>query len=872
MKRKSVLRNGIRKAAAVLTASAMVTAYAAPVSFASAGQAENDVHAASAEGMDPASLLASMTLDEKIEQMIIPSARNEEKGGGITQVDSDVKEVLRNHDYAGLVFFAPNCQSTEQMTRMTAEMQRAASDGITPAESIPLLMSIDQEGGRVNRIGWGTLTPGNMALAASYDPENAEKNAFILGDEMSAAGFNMDFAPVLDVNNNPENPVINVRSFGSTVDIVKNMGNAFIKGLHRAGVVATLKHFPGHGNTDTDSHTGLPSVNSSLAELQKTELAPFQAGIDAGADMIMTAHIVYPQIEKDTYKSTSTGENVGIPATLSDDIITGVLREKMGFDGVVVTDSMHMGAIRDHFDPQDAAEMAINAGVDLLLMPGDITTEEHVKALDEYVAGIADRVRAGKIDESKIDAAVTRILKLKEKMGLLDQVSEWKNMSDADVDALVKKAESHVGSTEHVNTMWDITKKTTTLLKNDNSVLPISSGHTVVLVPEKNSAYSVDAAEEQLSKAGKSADMSVVVYDGLTAADAAAAVAGADNIIAVSNSGSLAKMDPSASGNDKSAFLHEAVRAAHDNGASFTLIAGMLPYEAAAYQDADAIMISYGYKLLSQVPDNLNGKNPDYGPNIPAAICAAYGGFVPSGYLPVDIPAIDTASYRYSDKVLYELGYGLQNWNVASIAGKGPVEDKGTSGFTDVKAGAWYADAVKYAVENGITKGTSETTFSPEATVTRAALVTMVHRMEGEPQAFGVVFDDVAPGAYYADAVGWANESGIVEGSNGMFMPDRGLSRQDLCCILYRYAKYQGKKVSLNPDDYEDIISLVDMDAFSDKGRISSYAADAVEWAVNADLVKGVSDGTLDPAGTVTRAQLVTILQRYAGLGQELNL
>lgn len=224
----------------------------------------------------------------------------------------------------------------------------------------------------VNRVSFGVTGPGNMALAAAGDPALTEECADLLGQEIAALGFNMDFAPVSDVNNNPNNPIIGIRSFSDEPALASQHVTAFLRGLDKNNISAALKHFPGHGNVGEDSHTGLPSSELTVEELKACELIPFQAGIEAGADMIMTAHIQYPNIETETYISKLDEDIVHLPATLSRTIITGLLREEMGYDGIVITDSMVMDAIATHFDPADAAVLAINAGVDILLCPVDL--------------------------------------------------------------------------------------------------------------------------------------------------------------------------------------------------------------------------------------------------------------------------------------------------------------------------------------------------------------------------------------------------------------------------------------------------------------------------------------------------------------------
>ena len=242
------------------------------------------------------------------------------------------------------------------------------------------MLAIDQEGGIVYRLGSGTALPGNMAIGATNDPKLAKEAGQIIGRELSALGLNVDFAPVLDTNNNPQNPVIGLRSFSSDPNRVAYLGIPMMKGIQDYNVAVAAKHFPGHGDTAVDSHTGLPLVDKSLAELEKLELLPFKKAMDAGVDLLMTAHIQYPQIEKDQVVSKETGEKIYVPATLSDDILTGLVRKKYGYKGVIVSDAMGMDAIAKNFGEVEAVKMAIKAGVDLVLMPTTLRSKADLNA------------------------------------------------------------------------------------------------------------------------------------------------------------------------------------------------------------------------------------------------------------------------------------------------------------------------------------------------------------------------------------------------------------------------------------------------------------------------------------------------------------
>ena len=317
--------------------------------------------------------LASMSTEDKISMMIMPAFRwktdSEGNRTNVTEITDDITETLQKHSYAGVILFSQNTETNAGTTRFVDALQKANAAG---GDRPQLLISTDQEGGNVTRLTQGTMTPGNMALGAINDVNITKEIAALMGKEMTAVGINADFAPDVDVNNNPANPVIGVRAFSDDAQTVAQHGSAFVEALNGTGVISTLKHFPGHGDTSTDSHTGLPSIDKTYEQLKQNELIPFQACISAGAQMIMTAHIVYPQIETETYVSKLTGDTINLPATLSKTIITDILRGDMGFDGVVATDAMEMDAIAKHFDKYDAARLAIDAGVDILLMPVEI--------------------------------------------------------------------------------------------------------------------------------------------------------------------------------------------------------------------------------------------------------------------------------------------------------------------------------------------------------------------------------------------------------------------------------------------------------------------------------------------------------------------
>ena len=276
--------------------------------------------------------------------------------------------------------------------------------------NLPLLIGIDQEGGVVQRITEGIPQfPGNMALGAAGDEVLAQRVASAMAVDLRSMGINMNFAPVADVNNNPRNPVIGARSFGSSPTDVARLASAMVSGFSKEGLIATAKHFPGHGNTDLDSHYGLPIVYSAREDLEKTEFIPFRKLIAEGIPAIMTAHVLLPALDEER------------PATLSPAVLA-FLREEMGFSGVIITDSMAMGALKRDQTTAEAALDALNAGADLLLFGADrgFDEEEHFQIYSHLLRAAKD----GRIPIKSLDDAVGRVLKLKEKFILGERLNK----------------------------------------------------------------------------------------------------------------------------------------------------------------------------------------------------------------------------------------------------------------------------------------------------------------------------------------------------------------------------------------------------------------------------------------------------------------
>lgn len=353
-------------------------------------------------------------------------------------------EVVARYHLGGVVYFgwAHNTRDPHQIAELSNGLQRAAAGS---GAGIPLLLSTDQEHGAVARIGRpAALLPGAMALGAGGSAADARRAARVAGTELAALGIRQDYAPVSDVNVNPANPVIGVRSFGADPRAVAALAAAQVHGYQGAGVAATAKHFPGHGDTETDSHVGLPVMRHTRARWEELDEPPFRAVVEAGVDAVMTAHIVFPALDPS-----------GDPATLSRPIVTGILRERLGFRGVVVTDALDMAGVRQKYGDDRVPVLALLAGCDQLLNAPDLALAQR---------SVLAAVGTGELTRERIAESVLRILELKARRGLFEDPCT----SAARVDAVV-------GTDAHLEAADEIAAATTTLLANPRGLLPLDA-------------------------------------------------------------------------------------------------------------------------------------------------------------------------------------------------------------------------------------------------------------------------------------------------------------------------------------------------------------------------------------------------------------
>lgn len=311
----------------------------------------------------------------------------------MTKLPKALADMVTATSIGSVVLFAENLASTEQIIRLTHDLQQAAMQS---QSGQPLIISIDQEGGRVVRLPHATSFAGNMAIGATY-PANgvkfAAETSTVIAKELKVLGINNNYAPVVDVNTNADNPVINTRSFGEDPQRVAELGSAAVNGFQQHGIMATLKHFPGHGDTHVDSHLGLPIVEHDLATIEKQDLAPFQWVIKhSDPAMIMTAHIQYPALDDSTIENIA-GDKIIRPATMSRKILTDLLRHKMAFDGIIATDALDMAGIARYFDEVTAVVETFIAGADIAVMPFKIRQEEDIEKFYDFIKAVAQALK-----------------------------------------------------------------------------------------------------------------------------------------------------------------------------------------------------------------------------------------------------------------------------------------------------------------------------------------------------------------------------------------------------------------------------------------------------------------------------------------------
>ncbi|WP_328496196.1 glycoside hydrolase family 3 protein [Streptomyces sp. NBC_00414] len=560
-------------------------------------------------------LISRMTLEEKVGQLFVMRVYGH-SATAPDQADIDANlaeigvrtaaELIAKYRVGGIIYFgwAHNTREPHQIAELSNGIQKAS---LAQPRGLPVLISTDQEHGIVARVGIpATLFPGAMALGAGGSRTDARTAGRIGGDELRAMGILQDYAPVADVNVNPANPVIGVRSFGADPEAVAGLVAAQVKGYQSAGVAATSKHFPGHGDTETDSHYGFPVIEHTEAQWAELDAPPFRAAIAAGIDSIMTAHIMVPALDP-----------AGDPATLSRPILTGILRERLGYDGVVVTDSLGMEGVRTKYGDDRVPVLALKAGVDQLLNP---------PKLDIAWNAVLQAVRGGELTEARLDESILRVLRLKAKLGLLK-----------DPYVTARGVDRTVGIASHLKSADRIAERTTTLLVNSGGLLPLSRRtHPKVLVvgadpasPSGTTGPPTTVLANALTELGFTA---TVLSTGTapSAATVAKAVAAAQDVDAVL----VGTYNVTASSSQRT--LVDQLLA---TGRPVVALAIRNPYDVAQLPGVKACLASYSWTDVE----------------LRAAVRVVAGRVGPTGRLPVPVQRADDPT-----RVLYPVGHGLR--------------------------------------------------------------------------------------------------------------------------------------------------------------------------------------------------------------------
>lgn len=568
-------------------------------------------------------LLAKMTLDEKIGQMLMLSIRSWEKSPVTTTIPASLENVINKYSVGNIILFAENFSSVEDTVKLTHSLQEALDS------DIPMFISADQEGGYIVRLSTGCSLTGNMALGATGEESDSFLSGQINGSQLSALGVNVALAPALDINNNPENPVINVRSFSENASLVGKLGAAMIRGMQTQNISACAKHFPGHGDTVVDSHFGLPSIDKTYEEIKNRELIPFKSAIESGVDMIMTAHIQFPKIE------TEKKNGLILPATLSKTFLTDILKGDMGFEGIIMTDSMLMDAIDSYFTMEEACITAINAGIDIILMPINFSKEKDAKSLENLINAIKNAVSSGEISEERINDAVKRILKVKRERKLFESLEKT-------LDEKISNALETVGCEEHKKAERDLAAKSVTVLENEsvNLFKGLSEGKSIAFfVPSESVKTNVEFALDRLISE-KSIDITYKIKEyGVFSS------IGIDKFDAV-----VILTDTSASWDVNSPL--NIYNKSIENNIPTAVISCRLPYDTALFTNADCLLACYCPKGGS--PKN---EKSAFGVNISGAIEVLFGVSEGKGKLPVTVYSVSQKGKYDFSNVVYPFGY-----------------------------------------------------------------------------------------------------------------------------------------------------------------------------------------------------------------------
>ena len=799
-------------------------------------------------------ILKQMTLDEKLGQMIWTHVYGSESGKVTPKqaasnqrvFGADVStpsEAVKKWHLGGVLYFnwsdnIGNPADLAQLAKLSNGLQDAARAN---GAKVPLAISVDQEGGRVARLRHSTTDfPGNMALGATNSDELAEKQGRVMGRQLHAVGINVDFAPDVDVNTNPKNPVIGVRSLGSTALRVGQLGAAQIRGIQSQGVSATAKHFPGHGDTSSDSHSSLPVVAYGRDTLER-HLLPFKDAIANDVDMIMTAHVVVNAIDPDK------------PATLSHKVLTDLLRGELGYKGIITTDAIDMEgaqlAVMSNTEKQHYAEWkckgvtTVNATetnvaarqqqcVDLMKTIRSRVTVEAVKAgsdivLNTYdvqasVDGLKTALAEGTLKQADIDASVRRILEWKARRGVLDA----QNVDPA-ATANIKTAEDEAVANQIID-------RSVTLVKNDHATLPLAKSSKVLVAG--SSWGNPEILEPNLKELGYDTRLLKIAGREPTDAEIASTVKAAEaaDVVVYTTYNAY-----------QSEQQRKAVQALVEAGKPVIVVTTSVPYDSAAVPGSAVTLNVYGNQQ----------------PNLLGAARVIAGQINPTGQLPVDVLAIEGVKHSRALPAFFGMGTGPIEVNEDFHTQDAP--------FRDVPAAAPFADPIKWVKDAGITHGWPDGTFHPWEPITREAFAAFLARSlktQMNPWDYANLtversepFKDYATGPFTQEA-SLLRGLGIITGwSDGTFRPQEPITREAVAAMIARTCTTVPGVCS--PAVQGLALPQAQGGAFKDVDAGNPFSAQ-IKWAKDAQITQGWSDGTFRPYEPVQRAAVAAFIYR----------
>ncbi|MCP4179941.1 MAG: glycoside hydrolase family 3 protein [bacterium] len=589
-------------------------------------------------------IISGMTVREKIGQIIMMDFRNWGKDNNgeyipFTKMNSTVSEIINKYNLGGIALFKENTAAPEQIINLVNDIKKSSKIGI--------LLGIDQEGGIVTRLQTGTDMPGNMSLGASNSSEITKEVARAIGNELNSLGINLNFAPTIDVNSNPRNPIIGVRSFSCSPEIVSKLGVAYIEGLKKSSVLSCIKHFPGHGNTAVDTHIGLATVDNSLNELEEIDLKPFKDAINSGADSIMIAHVIVPALDDSKQLSKKDNKTIGNPATLSHKIITKLLKYKFGFKGLIITDALDMKAISDNFGSEEATVRTILAGSDMAVMPIKVWDKEDIYKLDELFLSLEKLYNNNPTFKARVNESVDKIISLKINKKIINDPSSTINLLEK-----ISLAEKIVGCKEHRNIEFTAASKGITLIKNEENILPYNFiDNSKILVLDDNQAR-INLLSDSLKEVSKKISHdSTIITKKINPSDSVLP----DSLINSINEADLILMVTYNINSNKTIY-NAIISHCNDNSKNLVSISARNPYDIAYLANCKTNIAIYGAVGFDQTNaiqaalsvniktvGKMIFKNPKDGTVL----------LKPEGKLPVDIINYDT------NEIIYKIGHGL---------------------------------------------------------------------------------------------------------------------------------------------------------------------------------------------------------------------